>query len=183
MAKRNIYTALIGILSAIFAALAYTSDLNMFIKAPLAICGIAAFMSSAVNLYMQIREAAMKTPKITSHSGALRISRLDLLNEKGRETASWELYNKVSLVIGKDIGGASQVDVDLSRSPFAATVDVEHAVMNYSAGDWYIEDIGSRNGISLEKIDGKKYKLSPTQPCKLEYGDIICIGLCKLKIN
>ena len=95
---------------------------------------------------------------------------------------SWELFDQVSLVIGQDVG-ENQVDVDLKDSVYASMIDVEHAVLNYANGMWYIEDLGSRNGVSVKKAGhNKEFKLGQTQPCKLDPGDIIFIGMARLKI-
>lgn len=87
---------------------------------------------------------------------------------------------KISAVIGKDIG-ENHVDINLNETPYAAMIDVEHAVLNYADGNWYIEDLDSKNGISIQKVgQDKAYKLSALQPCKLDFGDIIFIGVCQL---
>ena len=96
---------------------------------------------------------------------------------------SCELYGRTSAVIGKDIR-ENLVDIDLSNTSYAAMVDVEHAVLNFAGGSWYIEDLDSENGISIQKfLDGEVYKLSASQPCKLDSGDIIFIGMCQLKLH
>jgi pSer/pThr/pTyr-binding forkhead associated (FHA) protein len=60
-------------------------------------------------------------------------------------------------------------------------IDIEHAVLNYADNHWYIEDLGSKNGVVLQKkADGRKYKLAADQPCKLDQGDVIIVGLTKL---
>ena len=106
-----------------------------------------------------------------------------MLNKNGEIISTWELYGKTSAVIGKDIG-ENQVDINLNETPYAAMIDVEHAVLNYADGNWYIEDLDSQNGISIQKIgQDKAYKLSSLQPCKLDFGDIIFIGVCQLKLN
>ena len=76
------------------------------------------------------------------------------------------------------------VDIDLSQSPYAAMIDVEHAVLNYADGNWYLEDLGSTNGISLKKFDDNEvYRLNGSEPCKLDLGDMIFIGMCRLKLE
>jgi pSer/pThr/pTyr-binding forkhead associated (FHA) protein len=78
----------------------------------------------------------------------------------------------------------NQVDINLASSTYASMVDVEHAVLNYTGGSWYVEDLASKNGISVQSSkDGRKYKLAPDQPCKLDAGDIIYIGLARLLIR
>ena len=91
----------------------------------------------------------------------------------------WDMYGKVSLVIGRDVG-ENQVDVDLSQSSYPGMVDVEHAVLNFSNGNWYIEDVGSNNGISIHKGQANRlYKISANSPCRVESGDILFIGMNK----
>lgn len=110
-----------------------------------------------------------------------QITELALLNDDLKPIAFWGMYGKASLVLGLDVG-ENQVDVNLLNSTYASTIDVEHAVLNYAGNNWYIEDLGSANGTSVQKRDGKKYKLTIGKPCLLEKGDIIYISLTKLKL-
>ena len=111
------------------------------------------------------------------------ISELALLSEEDTELMVWDMYGKVSLVIGRDTG-ENQVDVDLSQSPYSGMVDVEHAVLNYSGGNWYIEDLGSANGISIRKAqDGRTYRISANTPCRVESGDVLSVGMNRLMIR
>lgn len=110
-----------------------------------------------------------------------QITELALLNEEDTPISYWQMYGKSSLVIGIDTG-ENHVDVNLLNTTYASTVDVEHALLNYSGGNWYIEDNTSKNGVSIIKSDGKKYKLNNAKPCLVEKGDIIYISLAKLKI-
>lgn len=112
-----------------------------------------------------------------------KVNELILLSEENTELTNWDLYGKISLVIGRDVG-ENHVDVNLNHVTYASMVDLEHAVLNYSNGNWYVEDIGSKNGINIQKIqDGRKYKLSSDQPCLLDKGDIIYIGRTRLLIR
>lgn len=124
-----------------------------------------------------------KTSKknIANHILTSKITELALLNDNQQSIAFWEMYGKVSLVLGLDIG-ENKVDVSLLNSTYSSTIDVEHAVLNYSGDKWYIEDLGSQNGTSIIKSDGKKYKITTNKPCLLEKDDIICISLTKLKL-
>ena len=111
------------------------------------------------------------------------ISELALLSEEDTELMVWDMYGKVSLVIGRDMG-ENQVDVDLSQSPYSGMVDVEHAVLNYSGGNWYIEDLGSTNGISVRKAqDGRSYRISANTPCRVENGDVLSVGMNRLMVR
>lgn len=112
-----------------------------------------------------------------------KVSELVLLNEEGKSLAIWPMYGKVSMVIGRDVG-ENNVDVNLSSASYASMVEVEHAVLNYSGGEWYIEDLASKNGVSVQKKeDGKKYKLAPDKPCRVSTGDIILIAMTKLLLR
>lgn len=104
-----------------------------------------------------------------------------LLGENDSRLASWNIYGKNGIVIGRDIG-ENNVTINLNDSTYASMIDVEHAVLNYSGNNWYIEDISEKNGVSIQKRDGKKYKLTYGKPCKLEKGDVIYVALTRLQI-
>ena len=111
------------------------------------------------------------------------ISEILLLGEENNVTAVWDIYGKTSVVFGKD-ERENQVDVNLKNTDYAGTVDGEHAVMNYSNGSWYIEDLDSENGTRLQRSgEGKKYRVSSREPCKVEKNDIIYLGLAPIKIR
>ena len=117
-----------------------------------------------------------------AHPPAGSLTEIVLLNEEDQALSSWTLYGKTGMVIGRD-SGENQVNINLANSTYAGTVDVEHAVLNYSAGSWYVEDLNSKNGVSVQKGDKRKYKLAPGHPCLLARGDILYIGLVRLMIR
>lgn len=161
----------------LFMLTVYESEFDFPVKILLTVLGVSIFLHSAWTLYNSNdhkKNFKRETQKI--------INKISLIDKTGEIISSWELYGKISMIIGKDIG-ENFVDVDLSQSPYAAMVDVEHAVLNYSDGDWYIEDLDSKNGVAIKKVGQKKsYKLSATEPCKLDFGDIIFIGNCQLRV-
>lgn len=161
----------------LFMLTVYESEFDFPVKILLTVLGVSIFLHSAWTLYNSNdhkKNFKRETQKI--------ISKISLIDKTGEIISSWELYGKISMIIGKDIG-ENFVDIDLSQSPYAAMVDVEHAVLNYSDGDWYIEDLDSKNGVAIKKVGQKKsYKLSATEPCKLDFGDIIFIGNCQLRV-
>ena len=61
-----------------------------------------------------------------------------LLSEEDTELMVWDLYGRTAMVIGRE-GKENQVDIDLRKSPYASMVDGEHAVLNFSAGQWFVE--------------------------------------------
>lgn len=109
------------------------------------------------------------------------LTELVLLSEDDKKLARWNIYGKNGLVIGRDIG-ENQVTINLEDTTYASMIDREHAVLNYSGDSWYIEDISEKNGVSVQKKDGRKYKLSYGKPCRLEGGDIIYIAMTRLQI-
>jgi len=111
------------------------------------------------------------------------VTELVLLSEEDTELMVWNLYGRVSVLIGRS-GKDSEADIDLGQGPYAGMVDPEHAVLNYSSGRWYAEDLGSRNGLSVKKsADGKVYRLSPDTPCRLEKGDCLHVGMNRLLLR
>ena len=111
------------------------------------------------------------------------ISELLLLGEDNNVTDTWDIYGKTSIVFGRD-EGEFQVDVNLKNTDYAGTVDGEHAVMNYSGGGWYIEDLDSENGTRIQRGgEGKMYKVSSREPCRIEQGDVIYLGLAPVKVQ
>lgn len=107
------------------------------------------------------------------------IHSLVLLDEEDQEIAEWNIAGKVSVLIGRD-SYRDNVDINLVNTAFAGMVDRQHAVMNYTAGQWYIEDLDSTNGIRMQKKDGMIYEVARGQPCLVEKGDVLIIGLTKL---
>lgn len=178
MSRYDLYTACIGIISVFFVLAIVMGELSPGVKIFLGILGAAIFFHSVLTLYRSLKfgQSYHRTKNLKL------IDRIILLNKNGGTVSTWELYGKTSVVIGKDIG-ENHVDIDLSKNPYAAMIDVEHAVLNYAEGNWYVEDLDSRNGVSIKKLGQKKsYKLSSTQPCKLDYGDVIFVGMCQLKV-
>ncbi len=116
-------------------------------------------------------------------TGKTEISEILLLGEDNNITDTWDIYRKTSIVFGKD-AGENQVDINLKNTDYAGTVDGEHAVMNYSNGRWYIEDLDSENGTRIRRngVD-KPYRVSSREPCKVEKGDIIYLGLAPLMVR
>ena len=185
MYRKHLLTAGVGILGVLFSLVAVQSDLPENTRFLLGMVGAAVFLWSALTLYFEWKgRPAFPNGKGRSYSrGASGVTQMDLVNEEGTVIASWDLYQKTSALIGKDFK-ENRVDIDLGRSEYAALVDVHHAVLNYADGSWYVEDLGSKNGVIVQKLaDGRKYKLSPDQPCRLQNGDVLLIGMSRLRLH
>lgn len=116
-------------------------------------------------------------------AGREGISELLLLGEEDNITDIWDIYGKTSIVFGRD-EGENQVDVDLKNTDYAGTVDKEHAVMNFSGGCWYIEDLDSENGTRIRRNgEDRAYKISSREPCRVEKNDTVYLGLAPVRIR
>lgn len=127
------------------------------------------------------REVQEQISTVTPALPDTALTEVVLLGENNSRLASWNIYGKNGIVIGRD-AGENNVTINLNNSTYASMIDVEHAVLNYSGDNWYIEDISEKNGVSIQKRDGKKYKLTYGKPCKLEKGDVIHVALTRLQI-
>ncbi len=182
--KRAIDLAIMLVsISLLLIALAYPQHIRHHVPL-LCLSGILA----VIFLIMAIKDSRSNIEKAAAGwAGESRrealATELVLLSEEDTELCVWDIFGKTAVVIGRDIK-ENQVDIDLNGSPYASMVEIEHAVMNYTSGSWYVEDLGSKNGIKVKKaMDGKVYQLSADTPCKLECGDIVYVGLNRLLLR
>lgn len=116
-----------------------------------------------------------------THKSPLTV--IALIGEEGQVIKEWDLMNRVTMLIGRSTK-KQEVDIDLTSCTYASLVEHEHAILNFAAEKWYIEDLYSKNGISIQKEGDKiKYKLSQDRPCQISKGDIIYIGKTKLLVK
>lgn len=181
--KKTILRILDGLLAAVSAGIFITACFHGSGPLPWIVCsmsGILCVVSVCLLFYPLKSENGLHRKESRSrHTG--NITELALLNDEGQAIAFWDMYGKSSLVIGLDTG-ENHVDVNLIHTLYASMLEVEHAVLNYSGGKWYVEDLGSQNGISILKSDGRLYKLTAAKPCLVEQGDVLCLSLTKLKL-
>lgn len=148
-----------------------------------AVCGTAGIFFM-VFLIMAVADTEKSEKQRRRHRRKRRcqggIHALVLLDEDGAAVSEWNIAGKISVLIGRDTR-KEDVDINLANTAFGGMVDRQHAVMNYTAGQWYIEDLDSANGIRIQKKDGRLYEVSKTQPCLVEKEDILFIGLTKLQ--
>jgi hypothetical protein len=102
---------------------------------------------------------------------------VELLDEESRSVFAWNLSG-ASAVIGKS-NAERTVDIDLSNSAFASDVKDIHAVLNFAAGNWYIEDAGTNGSVSIEREDSV-YRLAEGEFCIPAPGDVIRIAGARL---
>lgn len=109
------------------------------------------------------------------------IQQLLLLDEEGNEISAWHIGGKTSVLIGRD-AKKENVDINLQNTEYGGMVERQHAVLNYAGGQWYIEDLGSKNGVKIQKgRDGELYRIAKEHLCRVNVGDIIFIGKTRLE--
>lgn len=144
---------------------------------------VCVFMAFLDKTNEKRKSEEFSEPSNTEADASGIVTELVLLSEEDTELMVWNLYGRVSVLIGRD-GKNSEADIDLGQGPYAGMVDPEHAVLNYSMGSWYVEDLGSRNGLSVKKsADGRIYRLSSDTPCRLEKGDCLHVGMNRLLLR
>lgn len=118
--------------------------------------------------------------KIKNNSDKSNIKKFVLITRDGEREKQWHCEGCISLLIGKGTL-SKEVDIELGDTYYAEYISNEHAVLNYSEGFWYIEDLNSHNGVGLKKKgDEYAFRLKPQTAYKLDEGDIIYISKAKL---
>lgn len=175
MNKKNFMDMMICSLSAAIIILCFTyMEQSRGRDTLMAVCGIVflAFLLLAVTDSLSGRKK--------KRGNGRGIQELLLLDEEGNEISAWHIGGKTSLLIGRD-EHKENVDINLQNTEYGGMADRQHAVLNYAAGQWYIEDLGSRNGVRIQDAkDGKVYQVSREHPCRINAGDIIFIGNTRL---
>lgn len=111
------------------------------------------------------------------------IKHIVLKDDEGYDVKTWKIENIPSILIGKE-STKCRVDIDLSKTVYSSLVSREHGVLNNTGEGWFFEDLGSMNGSGVEKKDtGRKIKITPGKPIKVESGDILHISNTKLLLS
>lgn len=137
-------------------------------------------VAALVDAFIQyLKKDDSQDPKLTSQTG---IQRLILLDEQDKPVRQWEMAGRTAIVIGRR-NQEEEVDVDLEECEYSTFIDPCHAVLNFCLDSWYIEDLGSQNGVKIRKVeDGICYKVL-NRPCKINVGDVICIANTRLLLT
>lgn len=137
------------------------------------ICALLNLISSC-----QIVEDADQTEDFQGQG----LQRLILLDEQGKPVKSWSMEGRTALIIGK-AGQNQELDVDLADCAYSGFIDFQHAVLNFSMDEWYVEDLESHNGVKVKKVeDGECYRVIH-RPCKVAAGDILYIANTRLLLT
>ncbi|MCB5954232.1 FHA domain-containing protein [Enterococcus sp. CWB-B31] len=172
--NKNLFLEL-SLLALLLAAsvAAFFGEYEVWLKFSLYVCTAGA-------LILFIYWYGVKTQKLFPKKAA--INHLLLVNDSGEVQKNWHIQGEQSLILGKSYKSQS-VDIDLSETEYAVLVAKEHALMNLVDGEWYLEDLGSRNGTGVKSEHAQTiYKLKD-KPYKLKKNDWIYIAKTKLIVQ
>lgn len=167
----NITILIVLIIAAYYIFFISTS---IYIKVAAVICFIAYITAYIVRAVVYVNKYTEKNSEI---------NKLILVDEDGNYKKEWNINGKISLLIGKKTKN-NEVDIDLANTDYSYLISKQHAVLNFASNNWYIEDVGSSNGIGIKKLnDNVKRKLFRDVPYKLDSGDTIYIANTQLIIK
>lgn len=171
---------ILGVLS-VFLFVKYSQLEQQIFHEPFAIAAMIGWIFIGCDFIVQIQKGTRKKKQgETTAIGEVR--QLVLLDEEGRPIKTWDMAGRVSLIIGKK-NKEENVDVDLSDCAYSALIEDCHAVLNYSSGSWFVEDLSLENGIRIKKVeDGRCYQVMK-RPCKVLAGDVLYIANTKLLLT
>jgi len=130
-------------------------------------------------LFLLYREITAPKPYIPAIS---KITHFAIIGPEGNYEKEWCISGAMSLLIGKDTA-SGEADIDLSDTQYGRFISNEHAVVNFSQGQWYIEDLGAANGTGIrKKSEDYATRLKPNVSYKIDPGDTIYISKAKIAV-
>ena len=166
----------IGVIIALICVVAYITIESSSTRALIIIVAIVFGIWCFVSLYKKLHREEIVVDKSN-------ISGIELVNEDNEIIRTWNIGERISFLIGKN-GNPEEMLIDLNSSIYSRFIENNHAVLNYAAGKWYIEDLSEKSGITIKKTDDDvKYRIVKDAPCELKRGDILYISKVKLLIK
>ncbi len=166
----------IGAITALICVIGYITIESIYLKGIIIVIAIALGVVGFVNVYNRLH----RTEVIEDEN---KISTIELVNEENQIVKRWDIGERVSFLIGKNTID-DDVFIDLNLSIYSTLIEDKHAVLNYAAGRWYIEDLSTTSEVSIQKVDDeKKYRIVKDTPCELKKGDILFIFKVKLLLK
>ena len=156
----------------------YFVNTDMYIRV---VGTIAALLIVVIWLLFEYRRT--RPMRVINMDYESSIKRFVLMTRDGDKEKEWHCEGVSSFLIGKSTI-AGEVDMELGDTHYCEFISNEHAVLNYSDGHWYIEDLDSRNGVGIKKR-GEEYalRLKPLTSYKIDEGDIIYISKAKILVR
>lgn len=150
----------------------------IWIQVLIYLCGFLA----AVDLLFQLGTKDHKKYKTSGSYSEAKAGQLVLLDEHDKPLKSWDLAGKTALILGKK-NDEEEVDVDLTECEYSTFINDQHAVLNFCLDSWYLEDLGSQNGVKIKKVeDGGCYQVT-NRPCRVSAGDVIYLASTRLLLT
>ncbi|MBD5088261.1 MAG: FHA domain-containing protein [Clostridiales bacterium] len=129
------------------------------------------------------KDLIVATPVEMIRENNTHIRKLILLNDEYQMLKQWNIEGKAGLLIGKNTKEET-VDIDLSDTALSALISNEHALLNYTNGNWFVEDFDSEQGTAVQKVNKSELQyLTKSEPVQLEAGDYIYIGKTILQVK
>lgn len=176
VASMQLINVFIGAIIALICMVAYITIESTYIRGIIIIIAIIFGIICFIKLYYKLHKEEILQDESNINS-------IQLINEDNEIIRTWNIEEQIAFIIGKNTIN-DKVFIDLNDSIYSTMIENNHAVLNYAAGKWYIEDLSSENGVSIQKIDdGKKYRIVKDAPCELKKGDIIFISKVKLLLK
>ena len=176
IASMQLINVFIGVIIALICVVAYMAIDEIHVRIGILCAAVIIGIACFVNLYKRLH--GEKTLEDISS-----IRKLHLVNEDNEIVKTWYVDEKISFVIGKNTS-ENKVFIDLNSSIYSDFIDDNHAVLNYAGGRWYIEDLSSRSGVCIQKIeDNKLYRIVQDVPCEIKMGDILFIHKVKILLK
>lgn len=146
------------------------------------ICAVAAAIDLFFLWAQRNGDSVSRDGRRQEAAARMQAGELLLLDEQDKPVKSWSIAGMTAVVIGRK-GGDEEVDVDLEDCEYGTFIDPQHAALNYCLDGWYIEDLGSTNGVRVQKAeDGICYKVTG-RPCRVGAGDILYIANTRLLLS
>jgi len=111
-----------------------------------------------------------------------KIKSIQLLNEQEEVVKEWQIHQEQGLLIGKNFQD-QLVDLDLSEADYAVLISHQHATINRVKGEWFLEDLGNRNGTGVKAAKATTVKrLAAQEVVLINPGDKIFIAKTVLRL-
>ena len=161
----------------------WDKEKSIMVEIGLFLCMVVILADLSIQFLIKAKISLSRTLEETGNiKTGMGIERLILLDEQNKPVKSWDMTGRTAMLIGRS-GGEDDVDVDLEDCTYSSFIDFLHAVLNFAQDEWYVEDLGSQNGIKIRKVvDGECYKVMG-RPCRVEAGDILYIANTRLLLS
>lgn len=127
----------------------WDKEKSIMVEIGLFLCMVVILADLSIQFLIKAKISLSRTLEETGNiKTGMGIERLILLDEQNKPVKSWDMTGRTAMLIGRS-GGEEDVDVDLEDCAYSSFIDFLHAALNFAQDQWYIEDLGSQNGIKI----------------------------------